>query len=265
MVLWRRSHTRLFRLDWFFVKAQSFRVTIMPIDEILKYVGLLGAFLYLASYFLLQAGYIGGNSKVYTLMNLVAASLVLVSLSTAFNAASVVIQVSWILISVFGIVRMYFLYRRIQFTDEEMEFINEQLPKLPFHLARKLLDIGVWVEADRGFELTRQGERNNSLIYLKSGRAEVLQNNIHIATCGPGSFIGEMTVLSDAPATATVRLVSTARLLCLEAEALRALSQSEAAIASVIQNSFSRDMRLKLEATSRHVGTMNQVDMGDCT
>ncbi|WP_420587974.1 CBU_0592 family membrane protein [Marivita sp.] len=48
----------------------------MPIDEILKYVGLLGAFLYLASYFLLQAGYIGGNSKVYTLMNLVAASLV---------------------------------------------------------------------------------------------------------------------------------------------------------------------------------------------
>lgn len=87
----------------------------MPIDEVLKYIGLLGAFLYLASYFLLQAGYIGGNSKAYTYLNLSAASLVLVSLTTAFNAASVVIQVSWILISIFGMSRMYLLYRRIRF------------------------------------------------------------------------------------------------------------------------------------------------------
>ena len=236
----------------------------MPTDEILKYIGLFGAFLYLASYFLLQAGYIGGNSKIYTVMNLFAASFVLVSLSTAFNVASVVIQVSWILISIFGLARMYLLYRRIRFTDEEIEFVEEQLQRLPLHLARKVLDIGIWIDGARGAELTRQGERNNSLMYLKHGSAEVCQNNTRIATCSPGSFIGEMTVLSDAPATATVRLTSSARLLCLDAEALRTLSQNEAAIATVIQNSFSRDMRLKLEATSRHVGTMNPVDTGDC-
>ena len=94
----------------------------MPIDDLLKYIGLLGAFLYLASYFLLQAGYIGGNSKAYTFLNLAAASLVLVSLTTAFNAASVVIQVSWILISIFGMSRMYLLYRRIRFTDRAIAF-----------------------------------------------------------------------------------------------------------------------------------------------
>jgi CRP-like cAMP-binding protein len=235
----------------------------MPIDEVLKYIGLLGAFLYLASYFLLQAGYIGGNSKAYTYLNLSAASLVLVSLTTAFNAASVVIQVSWILISIFGMSRMYLLYRRIRFTDEEMEFVTEQLSELPLHLARKVLDIGLWIDGDRGAELTRQGEKNYNLIYLKEGRAEVLLNNTQIAICAPGSFIGEMTVMSGGPATATVRLISTARLLCIDAEALRALSQNEAGIASVIQNSFSRDMRLKLEATSRHVRTLNMVELGD--
>ena len=237
----------------------------MPIDDVLKYIGLFGACLYLASYFLLQAGYIGGNSKAYTFMNLAAASLVLVSLYSAFNAASVVIQVSWILISIFGISRMYLLYRRIRFTDEDMEFVNEQLSDLPLHLARKVLDIGFWIDGDQGAELTRQGEKNTNLIYLKQGRAEVLLNNSQIAVCGPGSFIGEMTVLSDGTATATVRLISKARLLCIDANALRTLSHNEAAIASVIQNSFSRDMRLKLEATSRHVRTLNMAELGDPT
>ena len=69
-------------------------------------IGLTGTALYIGSYFLLQAGKIRGDDIVYSLFNLLAASLVLFSLSYKFNLASTLIQVSWILISLVGIARI---------------------------------------------------------------------------------------------------------------------------------------------------------------
>jgi len=227
---------------------------VMTLHEGLNYLGLCGALVYLVSYFLLQAGYIGGNSKPYISLNVVAATLVLLSLYASFNAASAIIQTSWILISLFGALRMYLMHRRIRFTEEEQDFVDRQLSELPRHLARKFLDIGIWIDGPRGAELTRQGVANGRLIYLKDGLAEVIVNAKQVATCRPGSFVGEMTVLSNEPATATVRLTTNARLFSIDCEAMRALARNEASVASVIQTSFSHDMRLKLQATSQHVG-----------
>ncbi len=69
-------------------------------------VGLSGTVLYIGSYFLLQAGKIRGESITYSILNLLAASLVLFSLSYKFNLASTLIQVSWILISLIGLARI---------------------------------------------------------------------------------------------------------------------------------------------------------------
>jgi len=69
-------------------------------------VGLSGTALYIGSYFLLQAGKIRGDSVTYSVLNLLAASLVLFSLSYKFNLASTLIQISWILISLVGLARI---------------------------------------------------------------------------------------------------------------------------------------------------------------
>lgn len=68
-------------------------------------IGLIGFALYMMSYFLLQVGRLDGNGMVYCVLNLAAASFVLVSLTEHFNLPSVLIQISWIAISVVGIVR----------------------------------------------------------------------------------------------------------------------------------------------------------------
>ena len=69
----------------------------------LQTVGILGFLTYMASFALLQARVIDGNGTTYCVMNILAASLVLVSLADAFNLASLLIQVSWITIGLTGL------------------------------------------------------------------------------------------------------------------------------------------------------------------
>ena len=77
----------------------------MEISQIGIYdaIGIVGVVLYVSSYFLVQMKCIDGNRSVYTIMNLLAASAVLVSLMHSFNLASALIQISWITISLIGI------------------------------------------------------------------------------------------------------------------------------------------------------------------
>ena len=58
--------------------------------------GLVGVAFYLSSYALLQAGVVRGAGVPHTLMNMTAATLVLVSLAAEWNMSSALIQVSWI-------------------------------------------------------------------------------------------------------------------------------------------------------------------------
>jgi len=93
-----------------------------PIFELL---GVAGFIFYMASYALLQLGKITGHSYSYTVMNLIAASLVLLSLIHQFNLASVLIQLAWIIISVCGLCRIGIInYRENRQRDQPVaEFV----------------------------------------------------------------------------------------------------------------------------------------------
>lgn len=69
----------------------------------LQLVGLSGAVIYMMTFALLATRIVSGDSIGYFLMNLSAASLVLISLSQSFNAASLVIQLFWIIVSILSI------------------------------------------------------------------------------------------------------------------------------------------------------------------
>jgi hypothetical protein len=66
-------------------------------------IGLAGFSAYLISFAMLQFKLIDGNGIAYLLMNLIAAGLVLFSLTESFNLASALIQVSWLVIGVCGL------------------------------------------------------------------------------------------------------------------------------------------------------------------
>ena len=66
-------------------------------------IGVLGFFAYITAFGAVQLGWLDGNSSAYTLLNVLAASLVAVSLLRDFNRASALIQCSWIVIGLVGL------------------------------------------------------------------------------------------------------------------------------------------------------------------
>jgi len=76
-------------------------------ERVLELLGVVGFIFYMLAYGLLQLGKLSGQCYSYTLLNMLAASLVLISLVHQFNLASALIQVSWIVISIVGLLRLY--------------------------------------------------------------------------------------------------------------------------------------------------------------
>ncbi|MEM9715419.1 MAG: hypothetical protein AAF826_02770 [Pseudomonadota bacterium] len=70
---------------------------------LLRMVGITGFCLYILSYILLQFEYIDGGQIGYSVLNTMAASMVLISLIVDFNLASAMIQITWIVVGVVGI------------------------------------------------------------------------------------------------------------------------------------------------------------------
>jgi CRP/FNR family transcriptional regulator, cyclic AMP receptor protein len=85
-----------------------------------------------------------------------------------------------------------------------------------------------WLKFDfypSGAELIRQGSKTGSLIVLKEGEIEVLRDGKFVAsTRQPGAIFGEMGVLLDRPASASVRAVTDVQLYVIE-DALTVLEQ----------------------------------------
>ena len=54
----------------------------------------------------------------------------------------------------------------------------------------------------------QEGERGREFFVIVSGEVEVRRKGRKLATLGPGSFVGEMALLSKAPRVATVTAVT---------------------------------------------------------
>ena len=80
------------------------------------------------------------------------------------------------------------------------------------HCSRKDLQrigqIADEVDLQAGKVLIREGERGREFFVIVSGEVEVRRKGRKIATLGPGSFFGEMALLSKAPRAATVTAVT---------------------------------------------------------
>ena len=66
-----------------------------------------------------------------------------------------------------------------------------------------------------GKELTTQGELGRHFMVIVEGEAEVTRDGTRIASLGPGSFFGEMSLLDGQPRTATVTTLAPTRVLML--------------------------------------------------
>lgn len=141
--------------------------------------------------------------------------------------------------------------RRLRFTDEETRMAAAVLPSLDRRQARHLIDQGVWIDGRAGETLTRENDPVAHLLYLADGAAEVTSGGRWIATLRAPNLIGEVTVLDESGATATVTLDAPARIWCVAAPALRRFLAENPDIRGALEHSFAGAMAGKIRATNK--------------
>lgn len=213
--------------------------------------GLAGVALYLAAYGLLQLGLLRGSSVTYTVMNLFAATAVLISLAESFNMSSALIQVFWITLSLVGLARMAWVRAQVRFSPEETAFLAAHFSTLSPHLARKFLGLGRWQTVSPGTILARQGSPVHELVYIGSGGADVRAHGTTVAVIGATALIGEMTIMHGGEATADVEITSEARIFAMPRASLIRELEADHDFALAVANALQIEAQRKIEAANR--------------
>ena len=73
----------------------------------IDFVGSIGVFIVIVTYFLLQIDKISSDDLKYSLLNIFGSSLIVYSLAHNWNFASFLIEFFWILISFIGVYKYY--------------------------------------------------------------------------------------------------------------------------------------------------------------
>jgi hypothetical protein len=109
-----------------------------------------------------------------------------------------------------------------------------------------LLHRGTWAVARRGDKLVEQGEELNRVFFIHSGRFAVQVDGQEVAQRTGGQFVGEISYLTNATATATVEILESTRYLFWERPLLKALLEKEPTLYYALLSSMNLDLITKL-------------------
>jgi CRP/FNR family cyclic AMP-dependent transcriptional regulator len=102
------------------------------------------------------------------------------------------------------------------------------------------------LDLPEGRVLMREGENGREFYVIIEGEADVVKGGNHIRTCGPGEFVGEISLIAQTPRTATVTAKSPMRVFVMADHAFRGLLSTN----RDVETKVLRSMAAHLLATS---------------
>jgi CRP-like cAMP-binding protein len=102
----------------------------------------------------------------------------------------------------------------------------------------KVAGIMSQLDEPEGKVLIREGEPGRDFFLIAEGTAEVRRRNRRVSTLGPGDFVGEIALLTNAPRTATVRTTSPVTVLRVTSKGFTELLSTSPTIQRKIQKAL---------------------------
>ena len=116
---------------------------------------------------------------------------------------------------------------------------------------RRMRDLLRWQDVAAGEVLMRQGQPEPPLIYVAQGTASIESDGQPVGTCGKGDFLGEMSVVSGAGASATVTAEDAMRIARIDRDALAQLARSVPEIGTSLDAALNRSLAAKVLRMNR--------------
>jgi CRP-like cAMP-binding protein len=104
---------------------------------------------------------------------------------------------------------------------------------------------------EAGQIIVTQGTPGQAFYLVLSGRVEIVRDNNSLGAFGAGDFFGEMSLLDQAPRSATIRAIEKTVCLMLSSWDFKALLEQHPSIAIKLLEVLSRRLRVADERMSR--------------
>jgi CRP-like cAMP-binding protein len=105
---------------------------------------------------------------------------------------------------------------------------------------RRVRSLATRVDVAPGRVLTREGGAGHEFIIVLEGEVEIRQDDTVVARCGPGDYVGEISLIEHRPRTATVVATSPAVLDVIGQREFAELLTEEPEIAEQIRATAAR-------------------------
>ena len=213
--------------------------------EFTQYIGISGALTYLLSYFLLQVGKLDGNGNSYSLLNMLAAVFVMISLTTHFNIGSFIIQISFISLSIYAIFKSIWKRRHVKLAPLEQELATVLFPDLSPRQALQLIRKGTWTNT-ASIMLAQEGKPLDRISVVMTGEACVTKAGKTVAKLSAGQIVGEISWRDSTPATADVKVDRQAHYFSIPMEQLRGFLANNSDVATAFEAGLRNQLIRKL-------------------
>lgn len=131
-------------------------------------------------------------------------------------------------------------------TSEERELFDHVMQIGDPTKQNRLRDLMTWSDVPLGEVLIMQDQVDPPLIYIASGRAAIIRDDVVVSECGAGEFVGEMSQISGNLASATVKVVQPMRMATMDRDALAQLTKSLPEIGRAVDSAFNRSLAVKV-------------------
>lgn len=146
-------------------------------------------------------------------------------------------------------IRLAHARRTPNLKSDEQRLVQLAFPAADANTIARLLRKGRWLSLQPGECLTRQGEACGNVYVIVEGEVAIDVDGTVIARAASGQFLGEVSFLVSAPASATARAEAPGvRVLAWAQQDLLALMKASPGIGAIIHAAFGRDLARKIAA-----------------
>jgi len=170
--------------------------------------------------------------------------------SIAYNAnvadTALMVPIFWnlffIALNIYHMARIIYGNRKIRLNEKEQELYHLSFQTLNLQEYAKLLSLSKWKTFKAGEVIIHENQPMEDLMMIYSGRVDILVKERKLNELKDGQFIGEMSFLSEKPASAKVIAAYDTELISWKQADLKDLKSKNPSLIFSLQSAMARQL-----------------------